>query len=191
MFDGGYVGLSPVESGHANLCLLASKAAFGRAGDTARAMLEAAARWNPALAEALAGGEPIPESEVAVAPVDTGRPATPWEGFARVGDAATMIPPLCGDGMAMALRGAELCAPLAHDYLRGRSSLAEWEARYRDAWRAAFEKPVRTGRLLQRMLGAPLLGDALLLAGGLLPGAAQHFVKATRSKHNLRTAIGR
>ena len=124
LFDGGYAGLSPVEDGRANLCLLASKQAFARAGGGARAMLDAVARWNGALATALAGGEPVEGSEVAVAPVDTGRPATPWQGFARVGDAATMIPPLCGDGMAMALRAAELCAPLAHDFLRGHTSLA-------------------------------------------------------------------
>jgi flavin-dependent dehydrogenase len=185
MFDGGYAGLSPVEGGYANLCLLASRAAFTRAGGTASTMLAAATRWNPALAAALVGGTPVAGSEVAVAPVDTGRPAVPWLRFPRLGDAATMIPPLCGDGMAMALRSAELCAPLAHAVLAGRLAPAAWEQAYTAAWHAEFDPRLRAGRRLQALLAAPLLGDALLAAGTLFPAAARRVVAATRGDARL------
>jgi flavin-dependent dehydrogenase len=72
--------------------------------------------WNPALNQRLAGGQIVPGSQVTVAAVDTAQPALPWDGFARLGDAVTLIPPLCGDGMAMALRSAELCAPLPSNH---------------------------------------------------------------------------
>jgi len=182
LFDGGYVGLSPIEDGRANLCLLASEATFERAGRRIPAMLDAVARWCPALAEDLAGGRRLDESMVAVGAVDTERPTVLWDGCARLGDAATMIPPLCGDGQAMAIHAAELCAPLADDMLAGRRSLAAWEAAYAAAWHAEYDRPLRTARRLQALLARPRLGDGLISLGTLLPGLAQRLVLATRGQ---------
>jgi len=180
LFDGGYAGLCPIEDGRANVALLVTQAAFARAGSV-RAMIDMAATLNPALSRDLIGGRALPESEVAVAPVDTGRPATPWDRFARLGDGAVMIPPLCGDGMAMALRAAELCDRLAHEFLRGERSLASWEANYRASWHREFDRPIRLGRALQSLLGQPGLGDALLGVGVLLPPLSARLVRATRA----------
>ena len=180
LFDGGYAGLCPIDGGHANVALLATQAVFARAGGV-RAMIDMAARLNPALGRDLVDGHALPESEVAVAPVDTGRAATAWDRFARLGDAAVMIPPLCGDGMAMALRAAELCAPLAHEFLCGERSLASWEASYRAAWHREFDRPIGLGRRLQSLLGMPGLGDALLGVGALLPPLSARLVRATRT----------
>jgi flavin-dependent dehydrogenase len=180
LFDGGYAGLCPIEGGRANVALLATQAAFARAGGV-RAMIDLAATLNPALGRDLIGGRALPESEVAVAPVDTGRPAAPWDRFARLGDAAVMIPPLCGDGMAMALRAAERCARLAHEFLCGDRSLASWEASYRATWQREFDRPIRLGRALQSLLSRPVLGDALLGVGALLPPLSARLVRATRA----------
>jgi hypothetical protein len=93
-----------------------------------------------------------------------------------------MIPPLCGDGMAMAFRSAELCAPLAHDFLAGRLSLTGWEAAYQAAWQAEFGRAVRVGRYLQGLLSLPLLSELVLGLGRLVPPLAETLVRATRSK---------
>jgi flavin-dependent dehydrogenase len=180
LVPGGYVGLGPVEQGTVNLCLLATRESFKQAGGNIEGMLDAVARWNPALGRRLVGGQVAEGSQMAVSPVDTGRPATVWEQVARVGDAVTMIPPLCGDGMAMALRSAELCAPLAHEFLQGHLSLAGWEASYRARWQAEFEQTLRVGRRLQALLALPGVADTLLTVGNLLPFLAAHLVKATR-----------
>jgi flavin-dependent dehydrogenase len=180
LFDGGYVGLSPIEGGRANLCLLASEQAFARAGKRIPAMLDAVVRESPALASDLAGGRRLDESMVAVGAVDTQRATVLWDGCARLGDAATMIPPLCGDGQAMAIHAAELCAPLADDVLAGRRSAASWEAEYTTAWHAAYDRPLRTARWLQALLGQPRLGGGLISLGTMLPGLAQRLVLATR-----------
>ena len=182
LFPGGYAGVAPVEDGQVNVCLLASREAFNRGGKHVRPMLEAAARWNPALGQRLARGEALPGTEIAVAPVDVYRAAAPWDGVACVGDSAAMIPPLSGDGMAMALRSAELCAPLAHDFLCGRLSLAGWEDRYFRAWRQEFDRPLWLSRFLQRALLAPGLGDGLTGLGRLAPFLAQWLVQATRGR---------
>jgi len=181
LFGGGYAGLAPIEHGRANLCMLVPRVAFSRAGASVPAMIAAAARANPALGEDLRGGHLLPESMVAVAPVDTGQAGVPWDRFARLGDAAVMIPPLCGDGMAMALRGAEMCAPLAHDFLRGERTLESWETALRSAWHHEFDRPVRVGRRLQTLLGMPGLGSALLGIGALLRPLPAWLVRATRA----------
>lgn len=179
-FRGGYAGINRVEGGRANLCLLASYEAFAAAGRSVSALIGAAAEWNEALAERLHGARPLPATECAVAPVDTHRPARPWDDVPCLGDTATMIPPLCGDGMAMALRSAELCAPLAHAYLQGQLSVDDWSAAYCAAWHREFDGRLRAGRLLQRVLERPLWADGMLRIGKQLPELATYFVYATR-----------
>lgn len=180
LFDGGYVGLSPIEAGRANLCLLATEAAFARAGKQPVAMLDAVVRANPALAQVLAGGTRLDETIVTVAAVDTGRPTVLWDGCARLGDAATMIPPLCGDGQAMAIHAAALCAPLVDEVLAGQRTIGQWQAAYSRAWHAEYDQPLRTARRLQALLAHPQISEALLGAGRLLPTIAQQMVLATR-----------
>lgn len=179
-FPGGYAGINPVEGGRTNLCLLLSYQAFRRAGQSVPATLAAIAEWNPALGRRLAAGRVLPETICTVAPVDTGRLATPWTEVACLGDTAVMLPPLCGDGMAMALRSAELCVPLADAFLRGAIPLDSWAAAYPARWHDEFEQRVRTGRRLQRLLGLPVFADALVGLGRVVPPLARYFVKATR-----------
>ncbi len=180
LFPGGYAGLSPVEQGRANLCLLATQERFRYAGGSLPAMLEAICHWNPALRHRLAGGAVIPGSQKAVAAVDTARPATPWQEIAQVGDAVTMIPPLCGDGMAMALRSAELCAPLAHAYLEGHISRATWQQHYIRRWHQEFDRALLVGRSLQACLIQPGIADLTLLLGKGIPALARQAVRLTR-----------
>ena len=156
LFDGGYVGINPVESGAANVCLLTSYAAFAKANKDPAAMFEWIADQNPAFGRRLAGTRRLAETLCTVAAVDTGLPSRPWNGVACIGDTATMIPPLCGDGMAMALHSAALCAPLADAYLRGEIDLHTWEERYTAEWHAAFDGRLKAGRSLQALLNSSI-----------------------------------
>ena len=182
MFPGGYAGINPVEGGRVNVCLLVSYPAFAQAGKRVDALLAAAAQGNRAFAQRLAAGHMLPETAVAVAPVDTGRPAQPWADMACLGDTAVMIPPLCGDGMAMALRSTELCAPLAAAFLKGSLSLAGWEAAYTKLWHSEFDQRLRWGRLLQKGLHRPRLADLLIKLGRVAPPLATYLVQATRGR---------
>ncbi len=179
LFDGGYVGINPVESGAANVCLLASYAAFAKAGKDPAAMFEWIADQNPAFGRRLAGAQRLDETLCTVAAVDTGLPSRPWNGVACIGDTATMIPPLCGDGMAMALHSAALCVPLADAYLRGKIDLQTWEARYTAEWHAAFDRRLKAGRGLQALLNSGV-NERVLWAGAKLPIAANYVMRATR-----------
>lgn len=180
LFPGGYGGINPVEQERVNVCLLVSYAAFAQAGKRVDKMLAAAACANPALGQRLAAGHALPETAVTVAPVDPYRAAAPWDDIACVGDSAVMIPPLCGDGMAMALRSAELCAPLAHAFLQGSHSLSGWGERYGKSWHAEFDQRLRLGRILQKIFNVSLLTDLSISVGRLMPTLGAYLVQATR-----------
>lgn len=180
LFEGGYIGVNPIENGCANVCALASYSAFARAGRSPRALIEAAARWNPAFGRRVLPGLALPETECAVAPVDARHRAAPWQGLPLLGDTAAMIPPLCGDGMAMALRSAELCAPLVNGYLRSACTWAELGSRYSALWQAEFGARLRTGRRLEALLLSPRASEWLLKVGKAFPALADYLLRATR-----------
>jgi menaquinone-9 beta-reductase len=180
LFAGGYVGINAVETGAANVCLLVKYDEFARAGRTIEGMLAAIAHQNPAFAQRMQGARPLAGTRCTVAAVDTHRPAAPWVEMACLGDTATMIPPLTGDGMAMALRSAELCVPLAHDYLRGACTLEAWRDQYCARWHAEFDSRLRLGGGLQRLLTRARVADALIATGGIAPWLADYAVRATR-----------
>ena len=181
LFAGGYVGINPVETGAANVCLLVSYDEFARAGRTIEGMFAAIARQNPAFAQRMHGAQPVAGTLCTVAAVDTHRPAAPWVEMACLGDTATMIPPLTGDGMAMALRSAELCVPLAHDYFRGACTLEAWRDQYCAALASASSMAgCASGVDYSVSSPARLVADALIATGRFAPWLADYVVRATR-----------
>lgn len=185
LFPGGYVGINPVEDGRANVCLLITQTAFQTAGKSLACVLDMAAARHPTFAARLRGARIVAESECAVASVDTQRRPAPWDvetAAACVGDTAAMIPPLAGDGMAMALRSAELCLDPAHAFLGGRLSLEGWATEYSRAWQHEFGRRLRLGQALQAALTTPGVGDTMAAIGQRLPWAARWLLEGTRGR---------
>lgn len=183
-FDGGYLGISPVEGGMVNVAALLKRKAFRNTPRTILGWIEAACSRNPKLYHKLAKAAPVPGSQAAVAPILLNRKPIAWDLFPHIGDAALMIPPLCGDGMSMALRSAQLCAPLAHHYLKGEITLAEWQHRYSQLVKQQFNGPRQWGRLLQWLTGVPIMPRLFLHAARFKPELAYRLVQATRLKEN-------
>ncbi len=181
-FEGGYIGLAPIEGGSVNLCLLASRKALEGADKDPAGLIEALAGRIPGIGNRLAGGEALDASPLTAAPVDLWRKAEPWDSVACVGDAAAMIPPLAGDGIAAALRSVELCAPLAHAYLSGDLTLEGWEQAYRSRWHASFDRPLALARRLETWLGSAVGSELLLGVGSILPSVARRLASMTRSR---------
>lgn len=179
-FQGGYLGLSPAGGGIVNAAALLDRRAVPTAPPNVQGWLDIARARSPALDRRLAGARPIPDSHAAVAPVRLyGRPVA-WDGIPLVGDACATIPPLCGDGMSMALRAAQLCAVFTDGRLRGELSASEWEASYTRAIRREFSGPLRWGSLLQRASAHPAICRLAMTAAARMPVLASRLVGATR-----------
>ncbi|OME77714.1 monooxygenase [Paenibacillus sp. FSL A5-0031] len=181
-FRGGYLGLCPVEDGLVNASALLARDSFADAGKTILGIMKAAARRNSRLHEKLALGESVQGSQAAVAPVHLNHKPHAWDQLPLLGDAGAMIPPLCGDGMSMALRSAALCAPLADRYLNGSLTMADWQLAYIRAIKREFEGPLRWGSFLQWLFHMPTVSSWLPNAARIAPPLAQGLVRATRLK---------
>lgn len=156
LFDGGYCGVSVVEAGAVNVCLLAEERVFTAGASLRLDPITRLARLSPSLRgriEALRpDGEPLAAAQL------TFTAKEPSSGsIVFIGDAAGMIAPLCGDGQAMALESAVLLAELmAHN---GNGDIPKlWD----DLWLRSFASRLREGRWLQALLMRPRAAEAVV-----------------------------
>jgi flavin-dependent dehydrogenase len=69
------------------------------------------------------------------------------------GDAAGMITPLCGNGMAMAIHSSKIVSDLIiKHFSKDGFDRSLMEKEYRYAWNATFAARLRMGRLIQHKL---------------------------------------
>lgn len=180
-FADGYAGISAIEDDKLCFCYLTTRRNLRRHGSIP-AMEQAVLAQNPRLREILGAAERLyPQPEV-INEISFG-PKQPVEQHVLMcGDAAGLITPLCGNGMAMALHGAALAAAAADDLLRARRSRAAMEAAYTRAWQAQFGARLRVGRAVQRLFGRPVLSE--LVVGGLRhwPGAVRALMRQTHGR---------
>ncbi len=182
-FRGGYCGISFVESGVVNVCMLVGEPFLASLASSRWAdVREALCRANLRLAERLDALEPSEDSVHAVAGIPFSFKERSSEGILFVGDAAGMIAPFCGDGQAMALRSAQLLAELilaAPIQLRDADSRA-LARRWEKCWRREFGLRMRVGRLLQPLLVGGWTTDAALRFAALTPAIPSWIARATR-----------
>ncbi|WP_375437641.1 NAD(P)/FAD-dependent oxidoreductase [uncultured Hymenobacter sp.] len=180
-FADGYAGISAVEDGRYCFCYLTTRQNLKQQG-TIAALEQNVLAVNPLLRTILTDAEflyPQPEviNEISFAPKSSVE-----DHVLLCGDAAGLITPLCGNGMAMALHGAQLASAHLHDFLQGRTTRATLETRYRRDWQTQFGQRLRVGRLVQGLFGKPLLSEAVV--GGLRywPGGVSALMRRTHGQ---------
>ncbi len=179
-FPGGYCGLSHVEDGLANLCWIGHARHLKDAGGTPEAMLDASLAQNPALAARLRMMRRVSSGFEAISQVSLAPKSAFEQSICMIGDAAGMIAPLCGDGMAMALRSAELATPLADVYLDGRIGAEAFRAGYAARWQKAFAVRLWLGRRVHRAAFRPGAAAAVVRAFRLAPPLGRLVMRQTR-----------
>jgi 2-polyprenyl-6-methoxyphenol hydroxylase-like FAD-dependent oxidoreductase len=167
---GGYVGACRVEPGLANLCGLLPEAVSRRfRGDLDR-LADAVFPGNPVLGRLWASARPVGAwKAVAGVRVESSRPALP--GILYAGDCQGTIDPLGGQGMTMALLGAEMLAPfVARAFASpGRCADLSIQSAYHAAWHRRFDRRVRLCRAFHHALVNPWLIDAVSTLRTLAP----------------------
>ncbi len=118
-FDGGYVGLSRVEGGHVNLAALANSHVAQSAHHDFDSLLDRLSRESPALAADLEALSPLTGPVLLSEPVHLGAHGALAGDVLCVGDAAGVIDPYTGTGMALALLFGEAAAAPVAAFLAG------------------------------------------------------------------------
>jgi menaquinone-9 beta-reductase len=187
-FENGYCGVAPIEGGRVNLCYLTHRKNL-RAGSIAgmeRHVLAA----NPHLEGLFKSARFLHDKPLAISHVSFAAKQPVEHGVLMIGDAAGLITPLCGNGMAMAIHGAMLATGLLRACLGGEIDQARMETLYARAWREAFARRLRVGRTLQGAFGRPRFSSAILQVLGASPALTQAIIARTHGRP-LEGAIGR
>jgi menaquinone-9 beta-reductase len=148
-FRGGYCGVSNIEEGKTNICYLTHRDPLKKSGSIET--LEKNILFENRFLKELFGNADFLFSKPEVIneiSFETKEPV--YDHIFMVGDAAGMIAPLCGNGMAMAIHSAKLLTDLM---ISSRiSSRAELEKAYATSWHKTFSKRLWVGRQIQHKL---------------------------------------
>ena len=78
-----------------------------------------------------------------------------------VGDSAGLIHPLCGNGMAMAIRSAQIFSGMFIQlFQKGDYDRTAMEQQYANQWHNEFDERLKAGKFIQRVLLNPNLSKA-------------------------------
>jgi menaquinone-9 beta-reductase len=171
LFRGGYGGLSLIEGGTANLCLVVRRKTL-RAHGGWDGLFESMQNEVPALRERLQGATPRWQKPLAISPIPYGHLGGPADGIWRLGDQVAVIPSFTGDGMSIALHSAVLAAEM---YLDGKNAND-----YRRCLVQQLSGGMRVASALSRSMvtsGVRILAPFLL---AMIPGAMGRIALSTR-----------
>ncbi len=176
-FDGGYCGLSAIESGQVNLCWIGHDRILQGDRDIPPALYT-----NPVLADRLSKMTRVPGSLNALSQISLEIKPKFVENVLQIGDTGGMITPLCGDGMAMAMRSTELAIPAILGFLSGDRSELELKRQYEAAWNREFWLRLRVGKLMHQAFIRPSWANIGVEICDRFPALGGWIIQATRGE---------
>lgn len=181
-FKGGYCGLSRTELNTINVCYLASYKSFKKVRNT-QEFKEKVLMRNPRLQEFFKESKQVFEKELSIAQVSFKKRSLVEKHILMLGDAAGLIHPLCGNGMAMAVHSAKIVADsIRKNVSSGTIHREGVEYDYMRGWHRNFNSRLRNGRILQNILlheNLTSISQNILKA---IPGLMPQIIKSTHGK---------
>lgn len=177
-FKNGYCGVSNIEEGKTNLCYLTHRDNVKRFRSISE-MEQSILYRNTYLKRVFTESEFLFEKPEVINEItfETKRPVE--NHILMAGDAAGMITPLCGNGMAIAIHSAKLASELAALFCFGKISRDQMENEYKSKWASRFAFRLWAGRTIQHLFGDEWSSDfAVNLARHARP-AANYLVSKT------------
>lgn len=158
-FKGGYCGLSKTESGAINVCYLASYNSFKAHKDPSTFKSEILMR-NPHLNSFFQDAIPLFDRDLSIAQISFKKKSSVQDHILMLGDAAGLIHPLSGNGMAMAIHSAKIASEVILKYYENETyNREDMEKEYQKNWKEQFSSRLRMGNILQNILLNPQLSN--------------------------------
>ncbi|HQR45726.1 MAG TPA: FAD-dependent monooxygenase [Thermoanaerobaculia bacterium] len=187
LFPGGYLGLSLVEGGAVNLAALATPDVAREAHQDLDELLARLKTGSAALAADLEGLAPSPGPVLVSEPVRLGPHGAVAGDVLLAGDAAGVIDPYTGTGMALALLSGEAAAGPILRFLAGRLDAGALKREHADGHRALVGRRFAYSRLFRSVF----YGGALSrLVGPAAAPLARLAVRLTRGRSTRRPSTG-
>ncbi|MBE9600147.1 NAD(P)/FAD-dependent oxidoreductase [Pedobacter sp. MC2016-24] len=181
-FKGGYCGVSKVEKDRVNICYLTDYAHF-KTHKNLQDFQQQVLFKNPHLKQIFERSSPLFEQPITISQISFDAKEPVYQHMLMIGDTAGLIHPLCGNGMAMAIHSAKICAELLLNYLKNPVPSRELlETNYTLAWNRQFKSRLRMGRLLSQIIRKENLFKPLLSLLVKYPSALPLIIKRTHGK---------
>lgn len=181
-FEGGYCGLSKVDSNRVNVCYLTHYDTFKKYLNIEEFQQKVVSA-NPHLKLIFQKGKMLFEKPLTISQISFEKKNAVENHMLMIGDSAGLIHPLCGNGMAMAIHGAKIASELTGDYFNAKiGSRSELEQRYNTAWKTNFEERLKTARFLTKILQRPKLTGFVMQLLVLFPSLLAFIIRKTHGK---------
>jgi menaquinone-9 beta-reductase len=148
-YQGGYLGINQVENQVFNICYLGNKQQLKETGSIPK-MEEQHLYRNPEIRRLFHNSDFLLEKPVVINEVNFSKKEPVVDHILMIGDAAGLITPLCGNGMAIAIHSGKLAA----EAIVENQSRIQVENQYAANWRKQFSRRLWIGRNVQKLFGS-------------------------------------
>ncbi len=152
-FKDGYCGISQVEDQKFTLCYLTHRNNLKKYGSI-RSMEEAVLYKNPFLKSLFLNAEFLYDRPEVINEISFATKQPVDNHALMAGDAAGMITPLCGNGMALAIHSSKIVSELVLRFARKEINREQMELIYSKKWNELFACRLWAGRQIQQLFGA-------------------------------------
>lgn len=180
-FKDGYAGISAIEENKYCFCYLTTRANLKASGNISNMEATILAQ-NPHLKNIFKEAEFLyPQPEV-INEISFASKTCVEDHLLFSGDAAGLITPLCGNGMAMAIHAAKIASTCILEYVNGHLTREQLENTYTRRWQQQFNRRLQTGRLVQRLFGRPVLTEMVLHTFKRFPAGVRFLMEQTHGQ---------
>lgn len=151
-FPGGYCGVGNVEEGITNLCYLTHRDNLKVSGDI-KAMEQEVLFVNPLIRNIFTRATYLLVKPEVINEISFETKLPVENHILMAGDAAGMITPVCGNGMAIAIHSGKILSELVIEFCKGKIDRSRLETEYTKAWNRQFRMRLWVGRSVQRLFG--------------------------------------
>jgi menaquinone-9 beta-reductase len=181
-FPGGYCGVGNVENGVVNVCYLVHREKLKWAGSIAEMEAQVLSQ-NPFCREIFERAEFLMAKPEVINEFSFEKKTAIENHVLMMGDAAGMITPLCGNGIALAIHSAKIATGYVLRFLEDKSFTREaMERGYQEEWNRNFSRRLYKGRQIQKLFGSDF-GSNLAVNLALYVGpVAKEIIRNTHGK---------
>ena len=181
-FEGGYCGVSKVEDDSINLCYITDFNAFKKYKNIDEFQQKVLFK-NAYLKTIFENSIPVFETPLTISQISFESKSPIEQHIIMCGDSAGLIHPLCGNGMSMAIRSAQIAANLIIDYLHNdKGSRSVLENSYEKAWNKAFKNRLKVGHFVANLFNNGTLAEFSLWTLKIMPFLVPLIIKLTHGK---------
>jgi menaquinone-9 beta-reductase len=181
-FEGGYCGINRIEEEKYNICYLTKRDQIRTHGNIDVFQKEVMMK-NPFLKKLFETSTMLFDKPEVINEITFDKQEPVANHVLMCGDAAGMITPLCGNGMAMAIHSAKLLSELIiRKWDDGRFDRQQLENEYAQIWRQQFGIRLWAGRKIQHLFGNGATSELAVMIGKGVKPVSNFLIKQTHGQ---------